>query len=95
MPLIKDIQDKNFVGLKDYVGERIATIIANKIQDKKEDFISKVRGVSEKVEIVIKDTDKDDKDKKDTKPKDKADKDGDKDDEEDDKPSDKDEDDKE
>lgn len=71
MSLIKNIQDKNFVALKDYVDEKIASIVVDKIQSKKSEFISKIRGMSEKVEIVIKDDNK--KDDKESKEKDKAD----------------------
>lgn len=61
MPLIKDIQEKNFVALKDYVGERVASIVAGKIQAKKEGFLSKIRGM---VEMEKPEADKDEKKEK-------------------------------
>ncbi len=84
MALIKDIQDKNYVGLKDYVGEKIASIIANKISQKKDEFLATVRGMSEKSNpFEKKDDDKKDDDKKEVvKPEDKkSDDDNDEDDE--------------
>ncbi len=93
MSLIKNIQEKNFVDLKDYFEERIASIISGKIVQKKEDFLSKVRGVTEKFEKksdadadADKDDDSDEDDKEEDGDKEKpADKEDDKSDKKDDK----------
>jgi hypothetical protein len=62
MSLIKDIQEKNFAGLKDYFGDRISSIVVDKINIKKVEFLNKVRGITE-AKKPMKDEDPD-KDKK-------------------------------